>query len=79
MAGLVVSANTEDSCCVPGKGTGEVVTAAPGGLPWGFVPLPAACLPAPLVPLVWDKALCVLHEGAHGWLEDEAAFAGLRS
>lgn len=65
---------------MPGKGPGVVVTAAPGGLPWGFVTLPVTCLPAPLVPLVWAKALCVLHEGSHGWLEDDkVAFAGLQS
>lgn len=36
--------------------------------------LPAA---GPGAPLLWAKALCVLQEGAHGWLVDnEAAFSG---
>lgn len=39
--------------------------------------LPAGVLPAPGVLPLWDKALCVLQEGAHGWLvDDEAAFSG---
>lgn len=46
------------------------------GLALGLCPslLPAA---GPGAPLLWDKALCVLQEGAHGWLVDnEAAFSG---
>lgn len=47
------------------------------GLPWGSVPTRFACSLAPGVLPLWDKALCVLQEGAHGWLvDDEAAFSG---
>lgn len=46
-------------------------------MPWGFVPIPFACSLGPGAPPLWDKALCVLQEGAHGWLvDDEAAFSG---
>lgn len=47
-------------------------------MPWGSVPIPFACSLGPGVPPLWDKALCVLQEGAHGWLvdDDEAAFSG---
>lgn len=43
--------------------------------PWGSVP--PLCPLLARAPLLWDKALCVLQEGAHGWLvDDEAAFSG---
>lgn len=41
--------------------------------PWGCPSLLPARAQAPLL---WDKALCVLQEGAHGWLVDLAAFSG---
>lgn len=58
------------------KGTWSLDAQGLSGSPWGSVPVPFAYLPAPLVPL-WNKALCVLQEGAHGWLvDDKVAFSG---
>lgn len=50
------------------------------GLASGLGPVPSACGWPRGPPLLWDKALCVLQEGAHGWLVDnEAPPQGLRS
>lgn len=47
------------------------------GLPWGSVPIPFACLLVPWAPVLWDKALCVLQEGAQDWpMDNEVAFSG---
>lgn len=61
------------------KGKWCLVARGLGRLPWDSIPIsfpPAqlgegACLPVPRILRLWHKALCVLQEGAHGWLVDE--------
>lgn len=75
-AGLFFFWNIQVSCCPRKEGSGVLLHRF-AGLALALCPHPFHLLTGPGVSPLWDKALCVLQEGAHGWLVDnEVAFSG---